>query len=264
MSLSVVPDIVSSASGSLDRLGLELRKATATAASRTIAIAAPALDEVSEAITALFGMQAQEFQTVSTMAAAFHDNFVSLLNGGVAQYVSAEAANVEQTLAKAVNASAQALLGHPPLGIGERTMAAAANPAETISQSFPIGPFEAFFGGTAIPTPTGGLVVNNDVGIRLNTPLGSLVLFSEGGGVTTYPETFSYLATGHFQVPFVYYQNAALYTLPSFAPRWVGFTINGVELGLPLNPPALPTVSISWLGTPFYGILPRIGYSPVV
>ncbi|BCI87164.1 hypothetical protein NIIDMKKI_23700 [Mycobacterium kansasii] len=94
-------------------MGLELRKATATAASRTIAIAAPALDEVSEAITALFGMQAQEFQTVSAMAAAFHDNFVSLLNGGVAQYVSAEAANVEQTLAKAVNASAQALLGHP-------------------------------------------------------------------------------------------------------------------------------------------------------
>jgi hypothetical protein len=99
--LSVAPEIVAAASGDLQSIGSAVRTATSATAAQTTAIAAPAADEVSEAITALFGAQAREFQALSANASAFHDRFVSLLNGGAAQYVSTEIANAEQMLANA-------------------------------------------------------------------------------------------------------------------------------------------------------------------
>ena len=39
------------------------------------------------------------YQTVGAQMAAFHSQFASLLNGGVAQYLSAEIANAQQALA---------------------------------------------------------------------------------------------------------------------------------------------------------------------
>jgi hypothetical protein len=90
--LSIAPDIVSDASENLAGLGSALRSATATAATQTTSIAAPAADEVSTAITALFGSHAQGFQAASAKAAAFHDDFVNLLKGGTAQYAGTEAA----------------------------------------------------------------------------------------------------------------------------------------------------------------------------
>ena len=59
--LSVVPDVVATASANLENLGSALSSANAAAASQTTAIAAPAADEVSAAVTALFGAHAQEF-----------------------------------------------------------------------------------------------------------------------------------------------------------------------------------------------------------
>lgn len=99
--LNVVPDIVTSSAQNLQEVGTALRTATAAATAPTTAIAAPAADEVSAAITALFGAHAQEFQALSANAAAFHDRFSSLLGGGAAQYASAEAANAAQTLTDA-------------------------------------------------------------------------------------------------------------------------------------------------------------------
>ena len=81
------------ASGNLADLGAALRSANAAAATQTTSIAAPAADEVSAAITELFGTHAQGFQALSAKAAAFHDDFVNLLNGGTAQYVGTEAAS---------------------------------------------------------------------------------------------------------------------------------------------------------------------------
>ena len=48
---------------------------------------------MSEAIAALFGTHGQTIPNPHRSAAAFHDNFVNLLNGGAAQYLSAEVAN---------------------------------------------------------------------------------------------------------------------------------------------------------------------------
>jgi hypothetical protein len=90
--LSIAPDIVSGASENLAALGSDLRSATATAATQTTSIAAPAADEISTAITALFGSHAQSFQAASAKAADFHDAFVNLLKGGTAQYAGTEAA----------------------------------------------------------------------------------------------------------------------------------------------------------------------------
>lgn len=150
--LSIAPDIVAGASGNLENLGSMLRSATASAASQTTAVLAPAADEVSAAITALFGSHAQQFQAVSAQAAAFHDQFVNLLNGGAEQYLSTEVANAQQTLANAVSAPAQA---------------AAANVtgvvSDTMGQTFNFGPFQV--------TETTGPGILSVIG-TLNTPFG--------------------------------------------------------------------------------------------
>ncbi|BBZ39680.1 PE family protein [Mycobacterium conspicuum] len=91
--LSIAPDMVAGASENLADLGSALRSATATAATQTTSIAAPAADEVSAAITALLGTHARGFHAASAKAAAFHDDFVNLLKGGAAQYVGTEAAS---------------------------------------------------------------------------------------------------------------------------------------------------------------------------
>jgi hypothetical protein len=141
--VSVVPDVVRAASGNLANLGSALRSANAAAAAQTTAIAVPGGDEVSAAITALFGKHAQEFQALNAQAATFHDEFVNLMNGGAAQYVNAELANAQQTAVDAVNAPAQALLGHPLITTGAGQGAAAANtPGVVFSLDTPFGPIQ--------------------------------------------------------------------------------------------------------------------------
>jgi hypothetical protein len=119
--LSVVPDLISEASGDLTNIGSTLHSTVSAAANQTTAIAAPASDEVSAAITALFASHAHEFQTMNAQATSFHAQFVNLLNGGAAQYLNTEVANAEQTAINAVNTPAQALLGHPLIarGVGQ-------------------------------------------------------------------------------------------------------------------------------------------------
>lgn len=108
--VSTLPDLVATASDSLAGLGSTLQAATAAAAGPTGAVAAAASDEISTAISELFGSFGQEFQAVNTQAAAFHAEFVRLLNSSSAAYLSAEIANAEQTLAGAVSAPFQSLL----------------------------------------------------------------------------------------------------------------------------------------------------------
>jgi hypothetical protein len=88
------PEMVTDAAGNLAGIGSSLQEATSAAATRTTGLAAAAADEVSVAISELFGMYGQDFQALSAQAAAFHDEFVSLLNGGAAAYVSTELAGV--------------------------------------------------------------------------------------------------------------------------------------------------------------------------
>lgn len=134
------PEVVTAAAGNLATIGSTLEEATAAAAGSTTGVAAAASDEVSLAISRLFGTYGQEFQALSAQAAAFHDEFVSLLSGGAAAYLGTEIANAEQTLLTAVNAPAQTLLGQ--LSSGGAAAAAAAAAA-------PIGAYPLLFANTA-------------------------------------------------------------------------------------------------------------------
>jgi hypothetical protein len=98
------PESVIAAAGNLADIGSSLQETTAAAAGPTTGVAAAAADEVSVAISELFGGYGQEFQALSAEAAAFHNEFVNLLAGGAAAYLGADIANAAQTLLNAVDA----------------------------------------------------------------------------------------------------------------------------------------------------------------
>ena len=91
--LFAAPELVTAAAGNLAGIGSALEEANSAAAVRTTAIIAAAADEVSLAVSEAFGTYGQQFQTLSAQAAAYHSEFVSLLNGGATAYVSAELDN---------------------------------------------------------------------------------------------------------------------------------------------------------------------------
>ena len=130
---------------------------------KTAAIAAPAADEVSAAISALFGTHAQEFQTLSAEAAAFHESFVSLLNGGAAQYASTEIANASQTAVAAANSTTAPV---------------------HINNNFNLGPLELSLSQSTASLPGGGSRQAGNALVSLNLPWGRVGLGSVGGWVT--------------------------------------------------------------------------------
>ncbi len=138
--ISVAPDVMTAASANLADIGSSVRAAHAAAVAQTTAIAAPAADEVSVAITSFFGTAGREFQALGAQAAAYHDDFVGALNAGIGQYVSAEAANVQQTLANAVSVPGQTVAG------------ALTSAAATQSINTPFGAVTLSFGGS-LPSP---------------------------------------------------------------------------------------------------------------
>lgn len=88
------PAALAAAASDVAGIGSSISAANAAAVARTTNLVAAAQDEVSTAITALFGTHAQEFQALSGEAAAFHDQFVETLSGAADSYVGAEAENV--------------------------------------------------------------------------------------------------------------------------------------------------------------------------
>src|ERR1700722_20614348 len=93
--LIAAPDELAWASTDLSGVGEAIREATSAAAPSTTGITAPALDEISAAITKLFGNHGQEFQALSAQSAQFHAQFAQLLSSGGAAYAAAEAANAD-------------------------------------------------------------------------------------------------------------------------------------------------------------------------
>ncbi|WP_082969002.1 PE family protein [Mycobacterium sp. E2699] len=251
-SVTVMPEIVSAASGNLQNLGTALRDANAAAASQTTAIAAPAADEVSSAISALLGSHGQQFQALSAKAATFHDEFVNLLNGGAAQYVNTELANARQTLINAVNTPAQALLGHPVLGTGQ---GAAANAADTITPSFqgsnfnfPVGPFDVTGGFGQVAFADGGFAVTGTVGVNLNTPFGSPVLAS-GNAISGIAGDGTYFGHIFESWPFGWTTVDATGSFFPFGFTSLAYNFNGLEISLP--------------GTGFLGpVFPNVTWNP--
>lgn len=98
------PELVAPAAQDLASIRSALSDVTAAAAGPTTAVAAAGRDEVSTALSALFGEFGQEFQVLSAQAQAFHEQFVNLLRAGADAYVSAESAAI-QTLQSAVDAA---------------------------------------------------------------------------------------------------------------------------------------------------------------
>jgi hypothetical protein len=92
--LVAAPEFLASAATDLSNIGSRLSEASAAAVAPTTGVLAPAEDEVSAAIAAMFSAHGQGFQALSAQAAAFHDRFVQTLTAGARSYVGAEAANV--------------------------------------------------------------------------------------------------------------------------------------------------------------------------
>ena len=116
--LIAAPEYVAAAASDLANLGSTIRDANSAAALPTASVLAAGADEVSASIAALFGAHAQAYQALSAQAAAFHSQFVQLMNGGAASYASTEAANAEQVMLNAVNKPTEALVGRPLIGNG--------------------------------------------------------------------------------------------------------------------------------------------------
>jgi hypothetical protein len=114
------PEAFQAAANDLAGIRASLADATASAAASTTGVVPAAADEVSAAMSAMFGNFGREFQWLSAQAQAFHAEFVSLMNAGAGAYVSTEVANAEQAVANAINAPAEAILGSPllPGGVG--------------------------------------------------------------------------------------------------------------------------------------------------
>lgn len=195
--LSVLPEFVNAASANLQTMGSQLRAANALAATHTTAIVAPAADEISTAVTSLFGAHAQQFQSLSARAAAYHDNFVSLLDGGAARYLSAEAANARQTLGSAAAADLQTMShnsNYGPLAVSTSMSAAGIYGSATLNG--PLGPLASL---SLSATPLLASDLNGVSGFMangsgsLNTSFGPLVLWSAHGSGLVSP-------TGGFSV----------------------------------------------------------------
>lgn len=175
--LRIVPDAVATASSNLESVESALRSASDAAVRRTTAIAPPGADEISSAITRLFGSHGQEFAAVNARASAFHAEFVKLLNGGALQYVNAEIANAQQTLSS--------LLGG----------ATAVNPAAAVSQ---VSSIDTPFGPIAITQtfdfPAPGTSGPLSASISAATPLGP-ASFAINGAVNTVVSPISVVST---------------------------------------------------------------------
>jgi PE family len=102
--VTAVPEFVTAAAGDLADIGSALGAANTAAALPTTGVAAAAADEVSTQVAAIFDAYALKYQALSAQAAAFHNEFVSLLNGSALGYLTTEAANAEQNLLNAMTA----------------------------------------------------------------------------------------------------------------------------------------------------------------
>ncbi|MEK0539001.1 PE family protein [Mycobacterium ulcerans] len=113
------PEFLTAAANDLSGIGDAVRAATGAAAPSTTAIAPLAGDEVSAAVTRMFGAYAQEFQTLSARMEQFYTDCVRALLTGAGAYSGAEAANasplqtLEQDLLAGINAPSQMLTGRP-------------------------------------------------------------------------------------------------------------------------------------------------------
>jgi hypothetical protein len=103
--LTTQPQIMATAAADVEGIGSAISAARTAAAGPTSALLAPAADEVSAAITKLFGAYGNEYQAVLRQVAAFHSKFTRALAAAGNAYANAESANaatISQQVANAV------------------------------------------------------------------------------------------------------------------------------------------------------------------
>ncbi|EJO90564.1 hypothetical protein MCOL_V200005, partial [Mycobacterium colombiense CECT 3035] len=145
--VQATPEFVAAAAGDLARIGTTISSANTAAFGPTSGVLAPGADEVSASIAALFDAHSQVYQALSAQAAAFHSQFVQLMNGGAAQYAFAEAANTSPL---------QSAAG--PASVAAQVPAVSAGAVGTSAPTAPAGPLAAAMAPAAAavtPAPAG-------------------------------------------------------------------------------------------------------------
>src|ERR1700753_2759997 len=89
----ISPADIAQASSDLNGIGSAIRSANAAAAASTTSVVAAAQDEVSAAISRVFGSYAQEYQALGPEAALLHEQCVQTLQSGAGWYAATESAN---------------------------------------------------------------------------------------------------------------------------------------------------------------------------
>ncbi|OBI87747.1 PE family protein [Mycobacterium asiaticum] len=136
-----MPEWVTTAAENLAGIGSTLEQATASAASPTTGLAAAAADEVSAAISRVFGAFGEEFQAVSARGAAFNAEFVRLISTSAAAYAGTEIANAAQTLANVSNGTSVGTAATAPGGAYAQLVVNTANNLQALGNSWAANPF---------------------------------------------------------------------------------------------------------------------------
>src|ERR1700758_4821669 len=139
--LTAEPEAMAAAAADVEQIGSAINAAHAAAAGPTSGVTAMAADEVSAAITKLFGQYGQEYQAVVAQAAVFHSRFTQALAAAGAAYVGAEAA-ASNALGTLETDTQAAFGGSAPVGGAARATSAAIDPTVAI-----------VMGGTGNPLP---------------------------------------------------------------------------------------------------------------
>lgn len=84
------PEIITAAAADLASMDSALAEATAAAAAPTTEVVPAAADEVSLAVSRLFGSYGQDFAQVAARLRSYQQDFVNLVNSGAAAYADAE------------------------------------------------------------------------------------------------------------------------------------------------------------------------------
>jgi hypothetical protein len=143
------PEMLAAAATDVGNIGSAISTASSNAAGPTAGMLPAAEDEVSAAIAKLFGAYGQEYQTVVSRAAAFHNEFTQALAAAGNAYLEAEAAN-------------SALMSGPSNALNTITGGSSGVSAMTsMAKTASADPLIALImGGTGNPTPDSGNVAS--------------------------------------------------------------------------------------------------------
>ena len=255
------PEVVTAAAENLAGIGSHLGEAAAAAAGPTTGLVSAASDEVSLAISRLFGTYGQEFQALSAQAAAFHDEFVSLLNGGAAAYLSTELANAGQTLATAVNTPAQTLLAQLSTGAAAAAAPSGAYPLlfantatnlQALFNAWAASPFPVLdaFGGNL-------LVYSQEIAYAVRSAVANFP-----ANLGNMPAAIQSGIQGLLTFPYAYYTQQLVSAQLAFTQSFFNYlnsAARGLVAGLPTFASGLNTAIHTFLAGDYFGAVGQVG-----